>query len=230
MKHYGFHLSVAGLVALATAAQAAPIAGTYTSVDLGGSLLAGRASQSWAAPHNASQGLGDVFNSQSWDGSALGTQWGFSCGVQPGQQTVVDDRDSGFGFVRFTNTFEGGTFCLNPGPWGSGTGTLGPAPTTVVLSWSYIDFQLTYVTADITLSGDFDNSSCVLTLTSPYGDVLGTTDFLPLAANFPGFLDPACSPNRLHGSWEEVPRMTMRITCPVSTAPELWGRVKALYR
>ena len=230
MNHHTRFLSLAGFVVLATTAQAAPVEGTYTSVDLGGSMLVGRASQSWVTAHNASQGQGDVFNSQSWDGSALGTQWSFACSAQPGPQTVVDDRVSGTGFVIVTNTFAGGAFYLNPGPWGNGTGTIGPAAMTSVVSWSYIDFQIVSVRETVSLSAAFDNSDCALTLTSVSGEVRGTTDFAPLPANYPGFLDTACSATRLHGLWAEFPRMRMEISCPVSTAPAPWSRVKTIYR
>lgn len=223
-------LSVAGLVVSAATAPAAPLAGTYKSVDLGGAMLQGRASQSWVMPNNASQGQNDVIHLQSWDGSALGTQWGFSCGVQPGQQTVQDDRVSGTGVVTVTNAFTGGTFHLNPGPWGSGTGTMGPAAMITVVSWFYIDFQVTGVSENIDLNGVFDNSDCELTLTSANGNVLGDTGLLPFPASFPGLLDAACSPTRLHGSWAEIPRITMQIGCTVPAERALWGGVKAIYR
>ena len=231
MRHSNLLLTLAGLVAFAaTAAHAAPVEGTYTSADVGGAMFRGRASQSWAAASNANQGVNDVFNAQSWDGSALGTQWGFSCSVQSGQQMVQDNRESGFGTVVYTNTFQGGVFILNPGPWGSGTGTIGPTSMTYVVTWTYIDFFVTGVRADLSLSGDFDDSMCVLTLTSLGSNVLGNTDFVPFPANFPGLLDPACIPNRMYGGWGEVSNMRMEISCPVSTEAELWGRVKAIYR
>jgi len=230
MKHRRLLLTVTSLVAFATTVRAAPVDGIYRSIDLGGSMLPGRASQSWVMPHNNNQGVDDVFNLQSWDGSALGTQWGFSCGTQSSQQTVQDDRTSGTGLVVITNTFTGGAFYLNPGPWGSGTGTMGTAATTIVVSWFYIDFQIAGASQNVNLSADFDNWHCELTLTSANGNVLGDTDLLPFPADFPGLLDPTCSPTRLYGSWEEVPRITMHINCPISTEPVLWGRVKAIYR
>lgn len=223
-------LSMAGLVVSATTAHTAPLAGTYKSADLGGAMLLGRVSQSWVMPNNTSQGQNDVIHLQSWDGAAPGTQWGFSCGVQPGPQTVQDDRVSGTGVVTVTNTFTGGTFYLNPGPWGNGTGTMGPAAMITVVSWFYIDFQIAGVSQNIDLTGVFDNSDCELALTSANGNVLGDTGFLPFPAGFPGLLDAACGPTRVHGSWGEVPRITMQIGCTVSAERALWGRVKTIYR
>jgi hypothetical protein len=218
------------LVSLAATAQAAPISGIYSSVDLGGSLLLGRASQSWLAALNANQGLGDVFNSQSWDGSTLGTQWGFSCGVQAGTQTIQDNRVAGTGTVVFTNVFQGGVFYLNPGPWGSGTGTLGPAPTTNIVTVQYVAGTPVAAVANINSSGKFDGSDCRLTFTIANANGLGDTDALPFPAGFPALLDTGCSPTRQFGSWGEVRTITLGINCPVSIEDSPWGGVKSLFR
>jgi len=221
--------SVAALLAVANVASAVPVSGTYTSTDLGGSLLLGRASQSWVAPLNAAQGAGDVFNSLSWDGATLGTQWGFSCGVQPGPQGRVDNRDAnGTGTVVFTNTFLGGTFYLNPGPWGSGTGTLNQ--TTEIVTVQYVNFVPQASVVNINTSGQFDNSNCTLTFAIANGNGLGDTDVLPFPANFPPLIDTNCNPTRTNGSWGEVRTITMRIDCPVPAEQRSWGQVKSLYR
>lgn len=229
MRHRQLILSAA-IVALAATAQAVPVSGIYNSTDLGGSLLLGRASQSWVAALNANQGLNDVFNSQSWDGSTLGTQWGFSCGVQLAQQTVVDNRVAGTGTVVFTNIFQGGTFFLNPGPWGSGTGTLGPAPTTNVVTVQYVAGNPVAAVTNINSSGKFDNSDCVLTFTIANGNGLGDTDALPFPANFPSLLDTSCASTRQFGSWGEVRTITVGINCPVAAEAKPWSRVKSIYR
>jgi hypothetical protein len=221
--------SAAALLAMATAASADPVPGTYTSTDLGGSLLLGRASQSWVAPNNAAQGAGDVFNSQSWDGAALGTQWAFSCGVQPGAQGVLDTRDAnGTGTVVFSNSFTGGTFYLNPGPWGSGVGTLNQ--TIEIVTVQYVNFVPQASVVNINTSGQFFESNCTLTFVIANGNGLGDTDILPFPANFPGLLDLACAPTRTNGSWGEVRTITMRIDCPVPTQQGSWGQLKSLYR
>jgi hypothetical protein len=221
--------SAVTLLALAGGASAAPVSGTYTSTDLGGSLLLGRASQSWVAPLNAAQGAGDVFNSQSWDGATLGTQWAFSCGVQPGPQGVQDNRDAnGTGTVVFTNTFLGGTFYLNPGPWGSGTGTINQ--TTEIVTVVYVQNVPQASVVNINTSGEFDDSDCTLTFAIANGNGLGDTDVLPFPANFPSLLDTNCNPTRTNGSWGEVRTITMRIDCPVPAETRSWGHVKSLYR
>jgi hypothetical protein len=221
-------LSAVATLAFAGAASAAPVAGTYTSTDLGGSLLLGRASQSWVAPLNAAQGAGDVFNSLSWNGTALGTQWGISCGLQPGPQTVQDNRVAGTGTVVFTNTFLGGNFYLNPGPWGDGTGTLNT--TSNVVTVQYVNNVPVASVANIHTSGQFTGSNCTLTFVLANGNGLGDTDMMPFPADFPALLDPNCNPTRTNGSWGEVRTITMRIDCPVPTQQSSWGNVKSIYR
>lgn len=230
MKQRRLLLTLVVLVSLAATAQAVPVAGIYNSVDLGGSLLLGRASQSWLAALNANQGAGDVYNSQSWDGSLLGTQWSFSCGVQLGQQAIQDNRVSGTGTVVFTNVFQGGVFYLNPGPWGSGTGTLGPAPTTSVVTVQYVAGNPVASVVNINSSGKFDGSDCVLSFTIANANGLGDTDALAFPANFPALLDTACNPARQFGSWGEVRTITLGISCPVSVESSPWSGVKSLYR
>jgi hypothetical protein len=220
-------LSGLGLL-LAGAAFAAPVAGTYTSTDLGGSLLTGRGSQSWVAPLNANNGVGDVYNSLSWDGLLLGTQWGFSCGIQPNAQGVVDNRVAGTGTVVFTNNFVGGTFYLNPGPWGSGTGTINN--TQVVATVQYVSFQPVAAVVNINNSGQFDNSNCILRFSIANAIGRGDTDGGPFPANYPALIDPACAATRSNGSWGDVITITMRIDCPVPTTPKTWGSLKSLYR
>jgi hypothetical protein len=223
-------LSAAALLALpATVALAAPNAGIYTSTDLGGALLLGRASQSWAAPLNANQGLNDVFNSQSWDGATLGSQWAFQCGVQPVAQTRVDNRDAnGTGTVVFTNNFQGGTFYLNPGPWGDGAGTINA--TTEVVTVVYVNFLPQASVININTTGQFNNSNCTLTFAIANGNGGGDTDSFPFPANYPALLDPNCGPTRVNGSWGDVRTITMRIDCPVPATPASWGLLKSIYR
>lgn len=224
--HRSMTLSALALL-FAGAAFAAPVAGTYTSTDLGGSLLTGRGSQSWAAPLNANNGVGDVFNSLSWDGAALGTQWGFSCGLQSAPQGVVDNRVAGTGTVVFTNNFTGGTFYLNPGPWGSGTGTINA--TQVIATVQYVSNNPVAAVVNINNSGEFDDSNCALTFSIANAVGLGDTDGGPFPANYPALIDPACAPTRTNGSWGNVITITMRIDCPVSTTPKTWGSLKSLY-
>jgi hypothetical protein len=221
-------------LAASVALAAGPIPGLYRSIDLGGAVLLGRASQSWAQPLNAQNGVSDVYNAQSWNGSVAGTQWVFRCGIQPAAQLVQDNRDgSGTGAVIFTNTFSGGTFWLSRfGPWGDGindlTGTVGTTREIVTVTYvSGIPFESRI---NMDAAGLFDGSSCVLRFVISNGVGGGDTDLLPKPADYPDFLDTACGPNRIFGSWGDVKDIAMYIDCPVDTHRSTWGKVKQLYR
>lgn len=213
---------------VSTAAIAAPVAGTYRSTDLGGALFTGRASQSWVAPANAAGGAGDVYNAESWDGALLGTQWAIQCGLQGGPQGVQDNRVSGTGTVVYTNVFNGGTFYFNPGPWGFGTGTI--ANTVEIVTVQYVSNVPMAAVVNINTNGQFDNSNCLLTFAIANGFGQGDTDGGPKPATYPAFLDPACAPTRLFGSWGDVITIVARIDCPVPARSTTWGGLKSLYR
>jgi hypothetical protein len=227
-------VSILITLATATAWAVDPAPGTYNSTDLGGSVLLGRASQSWEQPLNAQQGLNDVFNSQSWNGAALGTQWRFSCGVQPAVQTVQDNRNgSGTGSVVFTNSFSGGTFWLSmAGPWGDGVNDLTGTnnATQEIVTVVYVNNVPQQARINVDSSGEFDGSDCVLTFSIANGIGGGDTDLLPKPPGYPDFLDVACGATRSFGSWGDISQITMRIDCPVPSRGTTWGRVKTLYR
>lgn len=225
-------LGVLAIVSLAAAVSVAdPIPGTYTSTDLGGALLLGRASQSWVAPLNAAQGLGDVYNAQSWNGTVLGTQWSFSCGQQMSVQGVVDGRVGGTGPVTFTNSFSGGTFSFVNGPWCSTALCSGTANNTIAsVIVQYVANVPVAAVANLQTSGNFDNSNCNLTFAIGNGFGHGDTDSFPKPADYPDFLDTACAATRVNGSWADVSQLIARIDCPVPTHKTTWGALKSIYR
>ena len=226
--------TLASALAASVTFAASPIPGLYRSVDLGGTVLLGRASQSWAQPLNAQNGIADVFNAQSWNGSVLGTQWLFRCGIQPAAEIVQDYRDgSGTGAVIFTSTFTGGAYWLSRfGPWGDGvndlTGTIGA--THEIVTVTYVTGFPVESRVNMDANGMFDGSSCLLRFVISNGVGGGDTDLLPKPAGYPDFLDPACAPSRLYGSWGDVMDISMYIDCPVDAHRSTWGRVKQIYR
>lgn len=215
---------------VASSAFAAPAPGLYDSIDLGGALLTGRASQSWALPANGNAGLFDVYNALSWNG-ALGTQWGIQCGIQPAAQLVQDLRVAGNGDVIYTNTFAGGTFYLNNGPWCPGGGCGGSINTThesVVVR--YVNFVPIRSVVNIDTDGTFTGGQCVLRFVIANGVGRGDTDGGPKPATYPAFLDPACNPTRVFGSWGDVITISMQIDCPTPNKTSTWGALKSRYR
>jgi hypothetical protein len=216
---------------------AAPLPGLYTSTDLGGTLLTGRAS-TWRSGINS--GLPHVLHAQSWDGSTLGTQWEVECPTENGAFLVQDNRVGGVGTIVYTSTFTGGTFTFHPGAWawGDGSGTLGTTTLITTVQYVLISGNSTPVAAVVNgnTSGTFQNG-CFLTFAIGNGVGVGeTTSLNPLftkPAGYPTFLDGTCgpaSPGQQFGSWGTVITITMQIDCPVPVEPTTWGRVKGLYR
>lgn len=229
-----FKVSLAGallLAAFSAVAVAAPIPGTYRSTDLGGALYTGRASQSWSAPLNAAAGLGDVFHALSWDGTLLGGQWGFTCGTQTAPQLVQDNRIAGTGTVVFTNSFAGGSFYFNNGPWCNSASCVGSSNQTVAaVTVQYVNNIPAASVVNINTSGVFTGSNCTLTFAIGNGVGQGDTDALPAPANYPAFLATDCSPTRVYGSWGDVITIVARVDCPVPVRQSTWGALKATYR
>ena len=217
--------------AFAAVAVADPVPGTYTSTDLGGALFTGRASQSWGAALNANQGNGDVFHAESWSGSALGTQWTFSCGTQTAPQIVQDNRVGGTGTVVFTNSFLGGSFNFVNGPWCNSANCGGTTSQTVsTVTVQYVTDIPVASVVNINTSGVFPGTNCNLTFVISNGVGLGDTDSGSLPADYPAFLETDCSASRVFGSWGDVVTIVARIDCPTSTHNSTWGALKSSYR
>lgn len=236
MKKTAIALALGFAMTLAAVAQAAqPTPGTYNSIDIGGAVQMGRASHSWALPNNASNGNGDVFNYQSWDGVTLGAQWIMSCGASTANQTVVNNLNGvGTGTKVFTTNYTGGTFFFSRfGPWGDGindlTGVLLGTSTTLTIQ--YVNFIPTQRRGDFNTSGYFNGSHCDLTFAITNLFSGGDTQFNGgLPANYPPFLDPGCGATRANGNWTSVKDITIQIDCVVPTTTTTWSGVKSLYR
>lgn len=225
--------TVASLTLLPLAAQADPVTGTYTSTDLGGQLLTGRAS-TWRSGVNS--GLPHVLHVQSWDGATLGTQWELSCATENSAFSVVDNRVGGNGTVVYTSTFNGGTLTFFAGgwPWGDGTATLGTTTLISTVQHLMISGVSTPVASVVNgnTSGEFTNG-CLLTFAIANGSGVGETPFASIPATYPAFLDGSCSPaspSEQFGTWGNVMTMTMHVNCTVSEESSSWGAVKGLFR
>lgn len=233
MKKLLCSLTIAALLSASIALAADPTPGIYNSVDIGGTMLTGRGTNSWTAPLNGADGLGDVFNSVSWDGALLGTQWRFQCGVSPAVQTRVDNRVNGTGTVVFTTNYTGGTFWLSRfGPWGDGVNDLTGTITTTqsIVTLQYVNFVPVQSRLNVNTYGEFDDSNCILTFAISNGIGAGDTDLGPKPAGFPDFLDANCGATRIYGSWGHLVDITMMLECPVPLTPTTWSAVKTLYR
>lgn len=221
------------LVMLPVLAQAAPVTGLFTSTDLGGQILTGRAS-TWRPGVNS--GLPHVLHAQSWDGTTLGAQWDLNCATETSAFAVVDSRVAGVGKVVYTSTFNGGTFNFYAGgfPWGDGTGTLLTTTTTTTVTYLMIGGISTPVASvvNVDTSGDFTNG-CLLTFAIANAAGIGETPYASIPATYPLFLDSTCnpaSPSAQYGTWGNVMTITMHINCEVAEETTSWGSIKGLYR
>jgi len=220
------------LVASSMASAASPIPGFYTTIT--NDFLDGRGSESWRnAPDNKS--LDHVFNSESWDGSTLGTEWYTRCGVGSTTTTSSNLDSTGTGAVVYTTVYTGGVFWLSKnGPWGDGvndlTGTLNT--TTNITTVQYVNGIGVSAVSNVNTSGVFDGSGCSLTFAIANGSGKGDTDLFPTKpADYPDFLDTGCAAgNRDRGSWGDLLTITMEIDCPTPVESTTWGAVKARYR
>ncbi|MHB8078809.1 MAG: hypothetical protein ACYDIE_06105 [Candidatus Krumholzibacteriia bacterium] len=233
MKRLLMVAALSVFVLLPLVAQADPQTGIYTSTDLGGSILTGRAS-TWRPGVNS--GLPHVAHIQSWNGTSLGTQWDISCPTENSDFLVQDNRVSGVGTIVYTSTFTGGTFTLYPGawPWGDGSGTLYTTTLITTVQYYVIGGVSTPVASVVNgnTSGLFSNG-CLLTFAIGNGAGVGETPYLVKPATYPTFLDGTCapaSPSLQYGTWGNVMTLTLGIDCTVADVPSTWGSLKSSYR
>ena len=221
------------VIAFPVLVSAVPVSGTYYSALRGGNVLTGRAS---VARPTVNSGNPKIFNGQSWNGSALGTQWEISCGVEttatPPDMSLYN-AITGTGFITYHQTFTGGTFTLYPDVtvgWGDGTGTLGT--TAAVSQVRMVNFVPVSSSFTALTSGTFSDG-CSLTFAMSNGFGVGETPYLTKPATYPAFLAADCSlADAAHqfGTWADVNDIVVDINCPVPVAPASWGYVKSLYR
>jgi hypothetical protein len=212
-----------------TALANLPLNGLYNSTDLGGLTLLGHGSNSRPVPDT---GLNNVFNSQSWNGTALGTQWKFTCGISYAQQRLDNRNASGTGTVIFTTLYTGGTFWLSGnGPWGTGANDFAGSidGTTRITTLQYVNWVPVQARENINSSGVFD-SGCLLTFAIANGTGVGDTDLMPFDPNFPALIDTDCSSPRASGSWGTLSQISFLIDCVVPNQASSWGSLKTQYR
>ncbi len=221
-------------VFIAAPLMAQPNPGVYKSMDIGGTMLPGRYSESWTAPLGRLT-PGNTTNNLSWDGSALGTEWGMSCAEIFGAPVLLfSNVVGGNGFEIWQSTYIGGTCQLEAsGPWG-GAGAPFVAPydnyqETVTIT--YLGGNISSVTSNINFEATFIGYNDCMSLQIANGLEMGNTDSGPLATDYPGFLDPFCAATRTLGSWGDSSDFTLTINgeCTVATHEKTWGGIKAMY-
>lgn len=227
-------------VVILLAAQAAfagpPLPGTYRSTDLGGPVLVGRYSEGWGAGGNALS-AGATLNCGSWDGSALGSQWRYSCGTQTANSVLLSNtvNAQGNGNRTYMSTYVGGSFYLSgSGPWGNGD-----AGYPGVMD-SYVEYEtLQYVNwvpvsgiTNVQMSAHFDNypEQCMSYNMGNGVRVSDTGLGQPAPANYPSFLDASCNATPVDGAcWNFITITLSIVDCSVPVEETTWGAVKSIY-
>lgn len=108
--------SLAALCCAGAAIAGAPLPGNYQSTDLGGPIAVGRHTEGWATGGGAML-AGTTLTGQSWNGSALGTEWKYWCATEALPAVLQSDYTDahGTGSRTWKKTFAGGYLWLSGG-------------------------------------------------------------------------------------------------------------------
>ena len=225
------YLVIVVLISLvATPALAGPpTPGVYSPAD-------GLFSESWNGPPYQNGILGNTIHAASWDGTDLGLEWLVSC---PGIQIVTlvsDTRDGdGYGTVTYSTDYVGGTLWLSKdGPWGDGTEdylwTIDEF--VVVSSHQYTPLGL-MIRSNITMQAHVGDFLDCLEYSINNAEIEGSTDYFPMPAHYPAFLDPtSCTSGVLtQGAWGNATQIGLVIygDCTVPVRESTWGHIKSIY-
>jgi hypothetical protein len=225
-------------VALTTPVLAGPPAnGTYTSTDIGGTMLPGRYSESYF-PVKLS--VNNTLNEQSWNG-ALGTQWHWYCPwVALPPVLLMDTVDgNGNGTKIWRVSYTGGYCWLDgAGPWAGGDASY----LADITSWNAIVTETYSNHVEVGTIRNHDaralfqgyTQTC-MSLSISNTVKRGDTTAGPLPAGYPDFWywQPCSNIGTAGpGEWGDVTGITYSIFgCePVATEKATWGAVKSLYR
>jgi hypothetical protein len=234
-------ITLLALVALGTLAAvafaAAPLPGNYQSTDIGGTIPPGRYTEGWA-PGGGGLLTGAVHNAMSWDGTALGTAWKYTCGVQTAPAVLIMNTVNalGYGQKTYACTFVGGRVWLSgSGPWANGDPMYeGPIDSYVEYeSIQYAAWQPVAAVTNVNAMAHWDNYplDCMV-FSVANGSRVGDTNLGGSPpANYPPFLATDCSPTMVNGAWWNMNSMTLSISsCVTGTKNSTWGAIKSIYR
>jgi len=213
------------------------IPGTYKQLD--NEILPGRGTESMPADFAEGQ-LGNMIWAESWDGTALGTDWKVMCPQISGPATLLfDGVIGGTGQRIYITPYSGGTLWLSgAGPWAGGapfyTATI--TSFTVTATKQYVGGQLTGVVSSINFMGNFEGEGQCFSMVISNAELVGMTGhpvLPPPAGIWPAFHGPYdCDLIGSHGTYWNVHDVTLDIlgNCATPSQPSTWGRVKSLYR
>jgi len=215
-----------------------PLNGDYTTLDMGGPVSTGRATESWDAGGGELL-AGTTLSAASWNGATLGAEWRYTCGTLAAPAVLLVDNvnASGNGNRTYMKTFVGGQMWLSgSGPWANGDPSYSGAITsyTEFETIQYSSWTAVAAVSNVQAVAHFDNypSTCVAFTTSN-GVKLGTTDnggAKPM--DYPDFIaGGTCTATRTLGAWWNMREMIISIAgCEVPVQNSSWGSLKASYR
>ena len=227
-------------IAVSVPAFAGPPAdGTYTSTDIGGSMLPGRYSESW---FNTKLSVNNTLNEASWDGSTLAGQWHWYCPwiVSPPTLLLSTVDGLGNGNKIWKVTYTGGYCWLDGGgPWAGGDAFYLANINTwnAIVTETYANFVEvgTIRNHDATATFTGYPTDCMSLSVSNTEKINDTNHVAPLPAGYPDFMDwNGCvtRPNDTPGEWGDVDGITFTIfgCTPLATKQSTWGGVKSMYK
>jgi hypothetical protein len=231
---------VASLAVLSCASAVfagAPLPGNYQSTDLGGPIAVGRYTEGWASGGGAML-PGTTLNGQSWNGSALGTEWKYWCATEALPAVLQSDNTdaNGNGSRTWKKTFTGGYLWLSgTGPWGNGD------PDYPGLIDNYIEYEtIQYMgnvavaaVTNISATGHFVNYplACLAFAIANGARIGGSPAAKP--AGYPDLLSAgSCAPDAPEGAWWNIGTLTLSVSsgCSTPSHASTWGALKAIYR
>ncbi len=218
------------LMASTVFAQCPDDIGIFSTYDA--SLLPGRAAEAWCA--GMPMTFGNELNTQSWDGSEIGSQWRV-WGMSVDSVTLIEDNVvDGNGYMDYQINYAGGEFWLSKDhTWGDGAtdllGTVGMYHT--VATFTYAGGNMVGATANISWNGAFSDcpsmNDCVVEFAIANSMLVWNSDSgLPEPVDYPGMLCGSDGDGEVHDQC----CITMSLTCAIPTENTSWSGMKALYR
>jgi len=179
--------------------------------------------------------VGNDVNSQSWDGSVLGSQWivfGMAIDYDGGVLVDSDIDENGNGWEDWLINYEGGEFWFSKDhSWGDGISDLHGLVDMYhsFVTVTYVDGYLVGQTANISWNGRFldcpEMNDCVVNFVIANSILIWRSDWgLPRPANYPGML---CSEGL--GELHDMCCITMSLDCAIATKLITWSALRAAF-
>ena len=223
-------------VAAPTLAQCPDAMGQWSTQT--GTMIGGRASEAYCTPLAQYGGVpGNTQNAQSWNGTALGTQWrAWGMAIDAIGAVLIGDTvdpGTGDGTRTYQTFYEGGQFWLSRDEtWADGladlTGDL--LSFQVITTLTIMGGNVVGASSNISFGGSFANcdvsNGCDIEFAIANALLAWNQDFpIPMPTGYPPF---ECGATL--GEMFDVCCITISIDCTVPTVEGTWSDIKAQYR